>query len=46
MKAEVIKDAMLLIKAGQIVDISEEQFAVAKRLGLVKACEEKKSRKK
>lgn len=46
MKAEVIKDAMLLVKAGQTVEISEEQFAIAVKLGLVKACVEKKTRKK
>lgn len=35
MKALVKRDATLTVKAGQIVEISEQQFALAEKLGLV-----------
>jgi len=46
MKAKVIKDATLTVKAGQIVEISEEQFALAEKLGLVEFVKEEKPKKK
>lgn len=46
MKALVIKDATLTITAGQVVEISPEQFRIAEKLGLVKAAAEKKETKK
>lgn len=46
MKAEVLKDATLTVKAGQVVEISEEQFAIAAKLGLVAAHEEKQAKRK
>lgn len=46
MRAEVLKDATLTVKAGQTVEISEEQFALAEKLGLVAACKEEKTKKK
>lgn len=46
MKALVKKDATLTIKAGQIVEISPEQFALAERLGFVELVVEKETKKK
>lgn len=46
MKALVKKDATLTIKAGQIVEISPEQFARAERLGFVELVVEKETKKK
>ncbi len=48
MKAKVLKDATLTVKAGQIVEISEQQFALAEKLGLVEfvATKEEKPNKK
>lgn len=46
MKALVKKDATLTIKAGQIVEISQEQFALAKKLGFVELVVEKETKKK
>lgn len=45
MRAEVIKDATLTIKAGQVVELDEKQFKAAERLGLVKEYVEKKKKK-
>lgn len=36
MIVEVIKDATLTVKAGQLVEVSPEQAALAIRLGLAK----------
>ena len=46
MKALVKKDATLTVKAGQIVEISDEQFALAEKLGLVEFVPEKTETKK
>lgn len=46
MKAKVLKDATLEIKAGQIVELSEKQFALAEKLGLVEFVPEEKGKKK
>ena len=46
MKAEVLKDATLTIKAGQIVDLDEQQFALAFRLGFVAPVKDAKPKKK
>ncbi len=46
MKAKVIKDCTLTVKAGQIVEISEEQFALAEKLGMVEFVKEEKPKKK
>lgn len=46
MKALVKKDAMLVVKAGQVVEISPEQFALAEKLGLVEFVVEKETKKK
>lgn len=46
MKAKVLKDVTLTIKAGQTVEISEEQFKLAERLGFVEAAKEEKPKKK
>lgn len=46
MKAQVLKDATLTVKAGQIVEISEKQFALAFRNGFVAPVEEAKPAKK
>lgn len=35
MKARVKKEATLTVSAGQIIEISEQQFALAEKLGLV-----------
>lgn len=43
MKAKVLKDCTLTIKAGQVVELDEKQFAIAERLGFVV---EEKPRKK
>lgn len=40
---QVIKDATLTVKAGQSVEVSPEQAALAIRLGFAKACTEKKA---
>ena len=37
---------MLTVKAGQVVEISEKQFAIAAKLGLVAAHHEEKQVKK
>lgn len=41
MKVKVLKDATLTVKAGQIVEISEKQFALAFRNGFVVPVEDK-----
>ena len=46
MKALVLKDATLTIPAGQVVEISPEQFRIAEQLGLVELVVEKKETKK
>jgi len=46
MKARVLKDATLEVKAGQVVELSEEQFALAEKLGLVEFVPEAKTTKK
>lgn len=46
MKARVLKDTTIEVKAGQIVDIDEKQFALASALGMVEKVEEKKTKKK
>lgn len=45
MKVKVLKDAMLTVTAGQIVEISEKQFALAEKLGLVAPYKEEKPAK-
>lgn len=46
MEAKVIKDATLTIKAGQIVNLDEKQFALAFKLGLVEVVQKEKPKKK
>lgn len=46
MLVEVIKDATLTVKAGQSVEVSHEQAALAIRLGFVKEAEKKPAPKK
>lgn len=46
MKALVLKDATLTVSAGQTVEISEKQFRIAEKLGLVAPVVEKKEPKK
>lgn len=46
MKAQVLKDATLTVKAGQIVEIDEKQFALAFRNGFVAPVQEEKPKKK
>ena len=44
MKAKILKDATLTIKAGQIVELDDKQFALAKKLGLVEEVKETKKK--
>lgn len=46
MKAKVVKEATLTIKAGQVVDLDDKQFALAFKLGLVEVAKEEKPKKK
>lgn len=44
MMALVKKDATLTLKAGQIVELDEKQFALAEKLGLVERAKETKKK--
>ena len=46
MKAKVLKDCMIEVKAGQIVELSEKQFALAEKHGFVQFVAEEKPKKK
>lgn len=46
MKAKVLKDCMIEVKAGQVVELSEKQFALADKLGFVQFVVEEKPKKK
>lgn len=46
MKAKVLKDCTLTVKAGQIVDVDPKQFALAEKLGYVQFVAEEKPKKK
>ena len=46
MKAKVLKDCMIEVKAGQVVELSEEQFVLAEKLGFVQFVVEEKPKKK
>lgn len=45
MKAKVLKDCTLTVKAGQIVEVDPKQFAIAEKLGYVQIVEEKPKKK-
>lgn len=45
MKAKVLKDATLTVKAGQTVELDEKQFALAFRNGFVAPVEDSKPTK-
>lgn len=45
MKAKVLKDCELTVKAGQIVEVDPKQFALAEKLGYVQFVEEKPKKK-
>lgn len=45
MKAKVLKDCTLTVKAGQIVEVDPKQFALAEKLGYVQIVEEKPKKK-
>ena len=42
MRVEIVKDATVTVKAGQVVDIAESEVRAALALGLVKPCREAK----
>lgn len=46
MKAKILKDCTIEVKAGQIVEVSPKQFAIAEKLGMVQFVEEKPAKKK
>lgn len=46
MKAKVLKDCMIEVKAGQVVELTEKQFALAEKLGFVQFVVEEKPKKK
>lgn len=46
MKAKVLKDCMIEVKAGQVIELSEKQFALAEKLGFVQLVVEEKPKKK
>jgi len=46
MKAKVLKDCTLEVKAGQVIELSEKQFALAEKLGFVQFVAEEKPKKK
>ncbi len=46
MKVEILQDATLTVKAGQIVDIDESNIAAALRLGFVAIPQEEEKPKK
>jgi len=46
MKAKVLKDCTLEVKAGQVIELSEKQFALAEKLGFVQFVVEEKPKKK
>ena len=46
MKAKVLKDCTLEVKAGQVVEVSEKSFALAEKLGFVQFVAEEKPKKK
>lgn len=46
MTVRVLKDATLTVKAGQVVEISEQQATTALRLGFVEIVQEEKPAKK
>lgn len=46
MKVKIIKEATLTVKAGQVVEISEQQATTALRLGFVEIVQEEKPVKK
>lgn len=45
MKAKILKDCTLTVKAGQVVELDEKQFALALKLGFVQIVEEKPKKK-
>ena len=45
MKAKVLKDSTLTVKAGQIVEVDPKQFTIAEKLGYVQIVEEKPKKK-
>lgn len=44
MRVEIVKDATVTVKAGQVVDIAESEVRAALALGLVKPYKETKKR--
>ena len=46
MKAKVLKDCMIEVKAGQVIELSEKQFALAEKLGFAQLIVEEKPKKK
>ena len=46
MKAKVLKDCTLEVKAGQVVEVTEKNFALAEKHGFVQFVAEEKPKKK
>lgn len=46
MKAKVLEDCYIEVKAGQVVEVTEKSFALAEKLGFVQFVVEEKPKKK